>query len=84
MHLGFEANYLCLHRDDVAYRLIANCVWIEVPDREDTRAFSDRYVVVQGVSRAVSGEKSMIEKVRRIVEIEESAPKAESLKGRGR
>jgi hypothetical protein len=48
-HFAFEGDSLCLHRDDVEYLIVTNCVWLDVPMRPEIRALSDRYVVVEGV-----------------------------------
>lgn len=52
MHLQFEEDVLCLHRDDVSYMLLTNCVWLAVPDRQKALALNDRYVEVQAVVNA--------------------------------
>jgi hypothetical protein len=71
LHLEFEGNHFCLHRDDVDHLVITNCVGIDVPEREDLQALSDRYVILRGVVNArVKGHRGMlqatIEKVSRI------------------
>ena len=48
-HIEFEGNCLCLHRDDVQYRILTNCVWLDVRLLPETEAVSDQYVAVVGV-----------------------------------
>jgi hypothetical protein len=53
-HVEFEGSYLCLHRDDVQYRIVTNCIWLDVPLRPETEAVNDQYVAVVGVIDAKS------------------------------
>ena len=62
-HLEFEGNALYLHRDDPEWGILRNAVWLAldwppVPDDQKTlRAqLSDRYVLVEGVFDAKSGD----------------------------
>jgi hypothetical protein len=48
-HFAFEGNSLCLHRDDVEYLVVTNCVWLDVRLAPEVEALSDRYVAVVGV-----------------------------------
>jgi hypothetical protein len=48
MHLEFEGNQLCLHRDDVEFLVQTNCVWLDVPPHQLT-GINDRYVALEGV-----------------------------------
>ena len=68
LHLGFEANHLCLHKDDIDYGIVPNCVWIDLPQWENLQAFSNHYVVVQGVldGRPMNLSQARIGKVRSI------------------
>ena len=52
MHLEFEGNHLCLHRDDFEQLIVTNCVWISVPDEKRAMELNDRYVSVEGVVNA--------------------------------
>jgi hypothetical protein len=52
MHLEFEGNMLCLHRDDVEFMLQTNCVWLAAPEGPAVRSINDRYVGVEGVVNA--------------------------------
>jgi hypothetical protein len=49
MHLEFEGNRLCLHRDDVEQMIRTNCVSLSVPDVKRAMVLNDRYVMVEGV-----------------------------------
>jgi hypothetical protein len=48
-HFAFEGDSLCLHRDDVEYLVVTNCVWLDVPTSPAIRSLNDRYVGVEGV-----------------------------------
>jgi hypothetical protein len=82
LHLEFEDHDFCLHKDDADYLVITNCVWLQVPDREDLQVFSDRYVAVEGIVNA-SGRghlgvyQAEIDKVSRITVQPERAAAAE-------
>jgi hypothetical protein len=54
MHLEFEGNKLCLHRDDVEFMIWTNCVWLDVPNDPQLKTINDRYVFVEGVVTANS------------------------------
>ena len=54
MHLEFEGDQLCLHRDDVEQMIVTNCVWLSLPRRNEGLPLNDRYVGVQGVVSAKS------------------------------
>lgn len=54
MHLEFEGDQLCLHRDDVEQMIVTNCVWLSLPRRDEALSLNDRYVGVQGVVNAKS------------------------------
>ena len=54
MHLEFEGNQLCLHREDVEFLVLTNCVWLSVPNTPEVMAINDRYVAVEGVVDANS------------------------------
>jgi hypothetical protein len=49
MHLEFEGDQFCLHREDVEFLLLTNCVWLAVPESRELLAINDRYVGVEGV-----------------------------------
>ena len=55
LHLEFEGQRLCLHREDVENNILTNCVWIDVPQTGGVLALNERYVVVEGIIRAGSG-----------------------------
>ena len=86
LHLGFEADYLCLHKDDIDYWMVPNCVWVDVPQREDLQAFSNQYVVVQGVldGHPMNLSQARIEKVRSITLMKDPPSMSGSPKGGGR
>jgi hypothetical protein len=52
MHLAFEGNRLCLHRDDFEYMIITNCVWLDAPYKGPLATLNDRYVGLEGVVNA--------------------------------
>jgi len=54
MHLEFEGDQLCLHRDDVEHVILTNCIWLSVPRRQEALALNDRYVSIWGVVNAKS------------------------------
>jgi len=54
MHLEFEGDQLCLHRDDVEQMLLMNCVWLSLPRRNEGLVLNDRYVAVEGTVNARS------------------------------
>lgn len=56
--LEFEGNAICLSKDDIAYRISRNCLWINI-DPETIRAtqekleeFNGKYVLIEGVFNA--------------------------------
>jgi hypothetical protein len=50
VHLEFEGNQICLHREDVRVHLSRNCLWLVPPELSaDARSqASDRYNIVIG------------------------------------
>ena len=62
MHLEFEGNHFCLHKDDVENLIVSNCIWISVPSTPEVKALSDNYVWVEGVVDAQSkGHKGLLQ-----------------------
>ena len=49
LDLELESKHFCLHKEDARNNLIANCLWISVPETPEVRALNHRYVIVVGV-----------------------------------
>ena len=54
MHLEFEGSRLCLHREDVQFTVITNCVRLSIGDEPRLKVVNDRYVFLEGVVRSES------------------------------